>query len=117
MAKHRPSIIALMGRAALGVSLFAWLIGTAMPARGSPTASISLDTHILNPPYAITDLSASPVGVQNGDVQLVWTAPANLNSVGMDHYLVRYATYPAPSQAQADAWWSSFAATEKKVSP
>ena len=91
--------------AAIGLTLSGGLLGTALPAHAAPSSSLGVSVHILNPPNAITNLVASPVGAVDGDVQLVWTAPSNQNGVGMERYVVRYATFPAASSALAESWW------------
>jgi gliding motility-associated-like protein len=97
--------------------LFGWMLATALPARAAPSVEIGIRTYILYPPNAVTDLTASQVGAQSGDAQLVWTAPRNINGARIDHYLIRYATYPAPSTAQAENWWDSQGANEVTISP
>lgn len=97
-----------------GLSLTAGLLGTALPARAQ---DVGLFLYILNPPNAVTDLVASPVGSQDGDVQLVWTAPANANTARIDHYLIRYATFPAANIGSAETWWTQNAGTESTFGP
>src|SRR5689334_4700480 len=58
-----------------GLNLFGWVFGTPLSLRADDSAQFSLSVHIINPPNAITDLSAAAVGSQDGDVQLLWTAP------------------------------------------
>ena len=103
--------------AAIGLTLSGWLLGTALPAQAAPSASLGVSVHILNPPNAITNLTAAPVGVTDGDVQLVWTAPSNQNGAAMDRYVVRFATFPAGNPAIAEAWWSSLGASQRTISP
>ncbi len=100
----------------VGITLLAWVLGTVLPVRAAPSRQVGVMVHIINPPFAITDLSASPVGSQNGDVQLVWTAPRNENGARIDRYLVRHATFPA-SVGTAAAWWNQSAATEIVFGP
>lgn len=97
----------------MGLALAGCLLGGPLSARAAPSETVGVKLHILNPPDAITDLTASPVGSQDGDIQLIWTAPFNRNRIGMDFYRIRFATTPAPSQAQAENWWT--AATSETV--
>ncbi len=97
--------------------MFSWALATALPARAASTQNLELRFHILNPPNAITDLHAAPVGIQDGDIQLMWTAPSNNNRIGIDHYAIRYTTYPATSAATADQWWTQQAASEQIITP
>ena len=60
-------------------------------------------TPTVNPPSAITDLSAS-AGCASGSVLLTWSAPGGNGSTGTaSDYLVRYATQPITDQAAWDA--------------
>ncbi len=101
----------------IGLTLAGWLLGTAVPAQAAQNVSLGVAVHILNPPNAITNLTASPVGILDGDIQLVWTAPANQNAIGLTLYQVRFATFPANNPAQAEAWWSSIPLSQVIVSP
>lgn len=100
----------------IGLGLLVWC-GLVSPSRAAPNANIGLRAHILNSPNSITDLSASPVGSQDGDIQLIWTAPSNDNGAAIDRYLIRFATFPAASAAQAEAWWTGAAGTEQTIGP
>ena len=112
---HRVRFLSAM--LTLGLGVLAWTLGTALPVQAASSGNMGIRTHILNPPNAITDLSAAPVGAQNGDVQLTWTAPSNDNAIAINHYLVRFATFPAPSQPQAENWWTNASASQQLISP
>ena len=50
-------------------------------------------------------------------MQLIWTAPSNMNGARIDHYLVRYATTSAVSVGNPYTWWNSNAGSEHLISP
>ncbi len=113
LKRHNAHIKRVAG--VLGLTLAGWLAGTPMSAQA---ASFAIEMHILNPPNAVTGLSASPVGSQTGDVQLVWTAPSNDNRIAIQNYLVRFATYPANGTGvAAESWWATQAPSQRTLSP
>lgn len=96
---------------------FVGMFLSAVPAaHAAPSAQASLSARIINPPNAVTNLVASQVGAPN-EVQLVWTAPSNANGATITHYLVRFATFPAPGVAAGEAWWSGLSVSERIISP
>ena len=112
---HKARFLRAIGT--LGLSLLALVSGRVLPLNAATNASVGIRLHIKNPPNAITDLQAAPVGSQTGDIQLNWTAPANANQIPIDHYLIRFATYAAANQAQAEAWWSALSSSEQQAGP
>ena len=86
-----------------------------MPARAAPSQGLDLYFHMLYPPNAVTDLHAAAVGSLTGDIQLQWTAPGNQNGTAINHYLVRFATFPAANVGAAESWWSGLAASERTI--
>jgi hypothetical protein len=113
--KHKARLI----KAALvaGLNLTGWLFGTPLSLHADYSSQVGVFVHIVNPPNPVTDLSAAPVGLSDGDVQLNWTAPRNPNSARIDHYLVRYATTPAASAGNPYTWWNSQASSEQLIAP
>jgi fibronectin type 3 domain-containing protein len=103
--------------ALVGLAVSSWLMGIALPARAATSGQIVIGARILNPPNAITDFVAAPVGSTMGDVQLTWTAPANLNGSAIDRYHIRYATFPAPSVPQAETWWTNALGSQAQLTP
>jgi len=110
--RHRFSVKNALSALALG---FLSLLGL-QTAFGAASLGTTVHTHILNPPNTITNLTASPVG-SPGDVQLVWTAPANLNGIPINTYLVHLATYPASSPATAGLWWLQTQPSQLQIGP
>ena len=113
--KRRHKVRFLSTLMAFGLGLATWFAGTPLSLQAAPSGNVGIRLHILNPPNSITDLSAAPVGTASGDVQLAWTAPGNNNGIAIDQYLIRFATFPAPSVAQADAWWSNAVASQIQI--
>ncbi len=113
--KHRTRLL----KAALvaGLNLAGWLFSTPLSLHADYSSQVGVFVHIVNAPNPVTDLSAAPVGVADGDVQLIWTAPKNINNARINHYLVRYATTPAISFGNPYAWWNANAASEHQISP
>lgn len=101
----------------VGIAVSTWLLGLAAPLQAAPSAQITISVHILNPPNAITDLVASPVGTQDGDIQLSWTAPSNQNGATINNYHVRYATFPAVNTGLAETWWTQLSTSDFIVTP
>ncbi|MFN0117994.1 MAG: gliding motility-associated C-terminal domain-containing protein [Elusimicrobiota bacterium] len=100
----------------LGLAVFGLLMGSTVSIYSAPQVQVGVGVRILNPPNAVTNLHAAPVGLTDGDVQLTWTAPSNQNSAPMSYYLVRYALSPATSTLAAEVWWNSAASSERIIS-
>lgn len=101
-----------------GLNLLGWVLGTPLSSFGAQSAQIGLTVHMKNPPNAVTDLVAAPVGSLDGDALLTWTAPRNLNGAPIDHYIVRWATFPASSVSNAENWWNFVSTSaQQQVSP
>jgi hypothetical protein len=67
------------------------------------TNTSALPLFVPNPPNPVSDLTALP-GTAEGDVTLVWTAPANANLVPVSTYEVRFATFSASSVGSTTTW-------------
>jgi gliding motility-associated-like protein len=78
----------------------AWL---RVPAIGQNLNTSALPLFVPNPPNPVSDLTALP-GAAEGDVALVWTAPANANLVRVASYEVRFATFSASSVGSTTTW-------------
>lgn len=107
----------LTAKLLVGLGMLAWLAGTALPSFAAPSANVGVRTYILNPPNPITGFAAAGVGINNGDIQLAWIAPRNVNGVSIDFYQIRFATFAALNVGQAEAWWSNAAATQFTFTP
>ncbi len=107
----------LLKEGLVGLAVSTWLLGTALPARAAPTGQVGVSVYILNPPNAVTDLAAAAVGSSDGDVQLTWTAPANLNGAALTLYNIRFATFAAANVGQAESWWVQATPSNVVVSP
>jgi len=115
LRKHKARCLSAFAIA--GLNLLIGLGGGALSVRAAPDVQLSVHVHIKMPPNPVTGFVASPVGIQNGDIQLAWIAPSNNNRVSINHYLIRFATYPATSQALAENWWAATASSERLESP
>jgi hypothetical protein len=113
--KHNARVVGAL--VSLGLNILVWLPGNALSVSAASSAQIGVGAHILHPPNAITNLSAAAVGSLNGDIQLAWSAPRNINGVPINHYLIRFATAPPGNIAGAEAWWSEHAATQNLLQP
>ncbi len=89
----------------------AWL---RVPAEGRNLNTSAVPLFVPNPPNPVSDLTALP-GALEGDVTLVWTAPANANLVAIASYEVRYATFSASSVGSTTTWTA--AASSAAFSP
>ncbi len=78
----------------------AWL---RVPAEGRNLNTSAVPLYIPNPPDPVSDLTALP-GSAEGDVSLVWTAPANQNLIAVSSYEVRFATFSASSVGSTTTW-------------
>ena len=65
---------------------------------------------IPNPPDPVSDLTALPGSVE-GEVALVWTAPANQNLIAVSSYEVRFATFSASSVGSTTTWSAAASST------
>jgi hypothetical protein len=74
-----------------------------IPAEGRNLNTSALPLFIPNPPNPVSDLTALP-GSAEGDVTLVWSAPANTNLVPVASYEVRFATFSASSVGSTTTW-------------
>lgn len=86
------------------------------PLLARNTANFSVPSFFVNPPEPVTDLTALP-GALEGDVDLVWTAPRNLNLMPLSRYEVRYATFPVAALANNATAWFSLAPSSAAVAP
>lgn len=102
---------------ALGLGFLGWVPGTALSLHAATNSEVGVFVHILAPPNPVTDLSASQVGTNNGDVQLLWTAPKNVNGARITDYIVRFATYPAANPGTGEAWWNQFPSSQRSLAP
>ncbi len=81
-----------------------WLRDPAAGRNASPAAAPAL---VLQPPLAVTNLSALP-GSGEGEVALTWTAPSNPNLVSISSYELRMATVPVSAfGGSTTAWWNA----------
>src|SRR5437879_5312760 len=75
----------------IGLSVSSWLGWGVLSSFAAGSQNVGVKMYILYPPNAVTDLKATPVGIQDGDVQLTWTAPANKNGAKVISYRIHFA--------------------------
>jgi hypothetical protein len=78
----------------------AWL---RVPAEGRNLNTSAVPLYVPAPPNAVTDLTAL-AGAAEGDVALVWTAPASPSLVAVSSYEVRFASFSASSVGSTTTW-------------
>jgi len=83
--------------------------------RGLNIFNYTAPRFVPNDPEPVTDLAAAQGTVNEGDIQLSWTAPLNRNFVPVSRYEVRYSTVSVDALAQGGAAWLQMAAPSSVV--
>lgn len=69
--------------------------------------SMAIQVRLRTTPNAVADLNAARISVNDGELQLDWTAPSNPNGAPMASYTVRYATFSITSTGgNVNTWWN-----------